>query len=58
MKEMKIPPYMKTEKYKAFVKTTEELSHVLGSPNSRWDWAMWISPDKKDFRVEIIIKYD
>lgn len=49
---------MNTEKYKAFVKTTEELSDVLGLPNSRWDWVMWISPDEKDFRVEIIIKYD
>ncbi len=55
---MKIPPYMNTEKYKAFVKTTEELSGVLGSPSFRWDWTIWISPDEKDFRAEIIIKYD
>jgi len=49
---------MNTEKYKAFVKTTEELSDVLGSPSSRWDWTMWISSDEKDFRAEIIIKND
>ena len=55
---MKIPLYMKTEKYKAFVKATEELSNVLDLPSSRWDWTMWISPDEKDFRAEIIIKYD